>query len=143
MNYESRELILLGHAFAIAGEAGQIFRPTPNSDWGIDGEIEFKDNNGNASGRRVYLQLKSGDSYLEQRKDGREVFKIPKKRHVEYWTAHEYPVMLVIRTSDGQIRWMNVTEYLNKQGKAVKQITFDGEPFTAASLWRMRDRVLG
>ena len=34
---ESRELILVGHAFAIAGEAGQIFRPTPNSDWGIDG----------------------------------------------------------------------------------------------------------
>ena len=139
---ESRELILLGHAFAIAGEAGQIFRPTPNSDWGIDGEIEFKNDKGEASGRRVYLQLKSGDSYLEARKDGREVFKIPKSRHVEYWTAHEYPVMLVIRTSDGQIRWMNVTEYLNKQGKAVKQIVFDGEPFTAASLWRMRDKVL-
>ena len=27
---ESRELILVGHAFAIAGEAGQIFRPTSN-----------------------------------------------------------------------------------------------------------------
>ena len=57
--------------------------------------------------------------------------------------SHEYPVMLMIRTSDGQIRWMNVTEYLKKQGKAVKQIVFDGEPFTAASLWRMRHRVLG
>jgi DNA-directed RNA polymerase subunit RPC12/RpoP len=139
---ESRELILLGHAFAIAGEAGQIFRPTPNSDWGIDGEIEFKNDKGEASGRRVYLQLKSGDSYLETRKDGREVFKIKKDRHAEYWQAHEYPVMLVIRTSDGQIRWMNVTEYLKKQGKAVKQIVFDGEPFTAASLWRMRDKIV-
>jgi hypothetical protein len=29
---ESREQILVGHAFAIAGEAGQIFRPTPNAD---------------------------------------------------------------------------------------------------------------
>jgi hypothetical protein len=140
---ESRELILVGHAFAIAGEAGQIFRPTPNSDWGIDGEIEFKNYKGEASGRRVYLQLKSGDSYLETRKDGREVFKIKKPRHVEYWTAQEYPVMLVIRTSDGQIRWMNVTEYLKKQDKVARQIVFDGEPFTAASLWRMRDRVLG
>lgn len=140
---ESRELILVGHAFAIAGEAGQIFRPVPNSDWGIDGEIEFKDNNGNASGRRVYLQLKSGDSYLEPRKDGREVFRIKKERHAEYWQAHEYPVMLVIRTADEQIRWMNVTEYLRKQGKAVKQIVFDGEPFTALSVWRMRERVLG
>lgn len=140
---ESRELILLGHAFAIAGEAGQIFRPTPNSDWGIDGEIEFKNNQGEASGRRIYLQLKSGDSYLETRKGGQEIFKIKKPRHVEYWTAQQYPVMLVIRTSDGQIRWMNVTEYLKKQDKSVKQVAFDGEPFTAASLWRMRDRVLG
>ncbi len=140
---ESRELILVGHAFAIAGEAGQIFRPVANSDWGIDGEIEFKDNNGQASGRRVYLQLKSGDSYLESRKDGSNIFRIKKERHAEYWQAHEYPVLLVIRTSDGQIRWMNVTEYLKKQGKVVKQIVFDGEPFTAASVWRMRDKVLG
>ena len=139
---ESRELILLGHAFAIAGEAGQIFRPVANSDWGIDGEIEFKDSQGNASGRRVYLQLKSGDSYLEQRKDGREVFKLKKARWADYWTAQEYPVMLVIRTSDGVIRWMNVTDYLQKQSQAVKQIVFDGEPFTATNLWRLRERVL-
>jgi hypothetical protein len=140
---ESRELILVGHAFAIAGEAGQIFRPAPNSDWGIDGEIEFKNDKGAASGRRVYLQLKSGDSYLESRKDGREVFKIKKDRHFKYWQAHEYPVMLVIRTSDGQIRWMNMTEHLKKQVKPVKQIIFDGEPFTAASVRRLRERVLG
>lgn len=98
-----------------------------------------------ASGRRVYLQLKSGDSYLEARKDGREAFRIKKARWAEYWTAQESPVMLVIRTSDGQIRWMNVTEYWRqqmKQGTAVKQIVFDGEPFTATNLWRLRDRLL-
>jgi WD40 repeat protein/GTPase SAR1 family protein/DNA-directed RNA polymerase subunit RPC12/RpoP len=139
---ESRELILVGHAFAIAGEAGQIFRPVANSDWGIDGEIEFKDDNGNASGRRVYLQLKSGDSYLESRKDGREVFRIKHARHAEYWQAHEYPVMLVIRTSDGVTRWMNVSDYLRRHGRATKQIIFEGEPFTALSLVRLRDRVL-
>ena len=27
-------------------------------------------------------------------------------------------------------------------GTAVKQLVFDGEPFTAANLWRLRDRVL-
>ncbi|HKQ77659.1 MAG TPA: TIR domain-containing protein [Blastocatellia bacterium] len=139
---ESRELILVGHAFAIAGEAGQIFRPVANSDWGIDGEIEFKDNNGNASGQRVCLQLKSGDSYLESRKDGREIFKIKNPHHAAYWRLHVYQVMLVIRTSDGVIRWMNVTDHLKRQGKAVNQVVFDGEPFTAQSLWRMRDKVL-
>src|SRR5262245_51321495 len=139
---ESRELILVGHAFAIAGEAGQIFRPVANSDWGIDGEIEFRDNNGNSSGQRVYLLLKSGDSYLESRKEGREIFKIKNRHHAEYWRSHEYPVMLVIRTSDGVIRWMNVTECLKRHDKAVKQVVFDGEPFTAQSVWRMRDNVL-
>jgi DNA-directed RNA polymerase subunit RPC12/RpoP len=140
---ESRELILVGHAFAIAGEAGQIFRPIPNSDWGIDGEIEFKNDKGEASGQRVYLQLKSGDSYLYKRKDdGKEIFTIRKPRQAEYWLAQAYPVMLVIRTSDAQIRWMNVTDYLRRQGQKTKQVIFDGEPFTALSVARLRDRLL-
>jgi small GTP-binding protein len=145
---ESRELILVGHAFAISGEAGQIFRMYSNSDHGIDGEIEFKDNRGNASGKRLYLQLKSGDSYLYERKgDGAEIFQVKKARWVEYWQAQAYPVMLVIRTSDGEIRWMNVSEYLASQGQRGKaptrQIVFDGQPFTALNVQRMRDRLIG
>lgn len=57
--------------------------------------------------------------------------------------SNDEPVMLVIRTSDGQIRWMNVTDYLREHGAATKQIVFDGEPFTALNVARMRDRVLG
>ncbi len=125
LDNESRELILLGHAFAIAGEAGQIFRPTPNSDWGIDGEIEFKDYNGRASGARVYLQLKSGNSYLYQRqKDGSEVFRIKNPHHVDYWQKQPCPVMLVIRNANGSIRWMNISKYLlerNKRRKVLEQ----------------------
>jgi len=143
LDNESRELILVGHAIAIAAEAGQIFRPVAWADWGIDGEIEFKDARGQASGQRVYLQLKSGDSYLyHRRRDDVEVFTIKKRRHAEYWLAQAYPVMLVIRTSDGQIRWMNVTDYLRRHGKDTKQIIFEGEPFTALNVARLRDRVL-
>ena len=54
---QDREQILIGHAFAIAGEAGQIFRPTTYADVGIDGEIEFKAYQGNASGERVYFAI--------------------------------------------------------------------------------------
>ena len=140
---ESRELILVGHAFATAGEAGQIFRPTTNSDWGIDGEIEFKNDEGKASGKRVYLQLKSGDSYLHTRKaDGKEIFNIKNPRHAEYWRSQAYPVMLVIRTSDGHIRWMDVTDYLRKHAEKPRQIIFEGEPFTALSVILLRDRLL-
>src|SRR5262249_12015059 len=136
------------------------YRQYTNSDHGIDGEIEFKvyedkvsDKKGESSeisskatGKRLYLQLKSGDSYLHTRKkDGAEIFTIKKKRWAEYWQQQAYPVMLVIRTSDGNIRWMNVTEYLKRHsqgGKQVKQIVFDGEPFTAPSLQKMRDRLI-
>src|SRR5581483_5855186 len=83
---ESRELILIGHTFAIVGEAGQIYRGYTNSDHGIDGEIEFKNDQGWASGKRLYVQLKSGDSYLKKRQsDGAEVFQVKNPRWAEYW----------------------------------------------------------
>ena len=112
LDNESKELILLGHAMSTVAAAGQIFRPTSNSDWGIDGEIEFKDDSGRASGRRVYLQLKSGDSYLRFRRDGKETFRIKNARHVQYWREQSSPVLLIVETSDGIVRWMNVTETL-------------------------------
>jgi DNA-directed RNA polymerase subunit RPC12/RpoP len=145
LDNQSKDLILVGHTFVIAGEAGQIYRLYANADEGIDGEIEFKNAKGQASGARLYLQLKSGDSYLTPRKDGREIFQIRKERHVEYWREQEYPVMLIIRTSDGRIRWMDVRAYLRREhdaGREVKQIVFDGEPFTAATLRAIRDRIL-
>lgn len=143
LDNESLELILEGQAKAIAGEAGQIYRDTTRSDWGIDAEIEFKNHKGEASGKRVYLQLKSGDSYLYKRKgENSEIFYIRKPRHAEYWQSQAYPVMLVIRTSDGRIRWMNVTDYLQSRKKGTKKIVFEGEPFTALNLSRLRDKLM-
>ena len=143
LDNESRGLILVGHAIAIAAEAGQIFRPVALADWGIDGEIEFKNDKGEASGRRVYLQLKSGDSYLHTRKsDDKEIFQIKNPRHAECWLSQAYPVMLVIRTSNGKIRWMNVTDYLRQHGKRTKQIVFEGDPFTALNVAKLRDKAV-
>jgi hypothetical protein len=54
-------------------------------------------------------------------------------------------VMPVIRTSDSKIRWMNMTEYLQRRStvsEPVNQIVFDGEPLTANSLREMRDRLM-
>ncbi len=147
---ESRELILVGHTFAIVAEAGQIYRGYTNSDHGIDGEIEFKDNQGRATGRRLYMQLKSGDSYLrKRRREGTEaferVFQISNSRWAGYWQQQAYPVMLVIRTSDGEIRWMDVTAYLKREStgrKTVKQIVFEGERFDATSVQNWRKKLL-
>lgn len=144
---ESLELILLGHAFTITAEAGQLFRPVANSDHGIDGEIEFKDDEGKASGKRLYVQLKSGDSYLSKRKrDAAEVFHIKNERWAKYWQQQAYPVMLVVRNSKGEIRWMNVSDYLKKESdrddKPLTQIIFKGEPFNAAGIHRWRNKML-
>ena len=54
--------------------------------------------------------------------------------------------MLVIRTSDGEIRWMDVSAYLKREsagGKSVKQIVFEGERFDVMSVRRWRERALG
>jgi hypothetical protein len=50
--------------------------------------------------------------------------------------------MLVIRTSDGNIRWMDVTDYLRKHRKGTRQVIFEGEPFTAPKVARLRNQAL-
>jgi len=128
-------------------EAGQIYRGYTNSDHGIDGEIEFKDDRGRASGKRLYMQLKSGDSYLKKRQsDGAEIFYLKNPRWATYWRQQAYVVMLVIRSSNDEIRWMDVTAYLKREsvgGKIVKQIVFRGERFDALSIQQWRKRILG
>ncbi|MDB6122972.1 MAG: WD-repeat protein [Pedosphaera sp.] len=143
---ESRELMAVYHTGFIVAEAGQIYRGYTNSDHGIDGEIEFKDDHGRASGKRLYVQLKSGDSYLKKRqRDEAEVFQIKNPRWADYWQQQAYAVMLVIRTSDGEIRWMDVSAYLKREsakGKTVKQIIFTGERFDAMSVSEWRKKAL-
>ncbi|MEM9544508.1 MAG: DUF4365 domain-containing protein [Bacteroidota bacterium] len=139
---ESKELILVGHSFTTVATAGHIFRPTPNSDWGVDGEIEFKNKEGNASGRKVYVQLKSGGSYLRKRKtDGKEIFHIKNERLIDYWQSHNYPIMLVIRDAEDKIRWMNITSNLKSQARKTKSIEFNGEDFTPLNVDNLRKQL--
>jgi acetylornithine deacetylase/succinyl-diaminopimelate desuccinylase-like protein len=76
----------------------------------------------------------------KHKRDQKEVFDA-KERHAEYWQAHNYDVMLVIRTSDEEIRWMNATEYLKEHGKDTRQIVFNGEPFTALNGLKIRKKL--
>lgn len=144
LDNQAREQILIGHMMAISGEANQVYRPTAMFDYGIDGEIEFKGTDGKASGRRVYVQLKSGDSFLRSRKaDDEEVFDVKDERHLAYWQDQPCDVYLVIRTSDGAIRWMNLSAYLRERpNKRSRQIVFRGERLDAFTLMRLRDRLI-
>ena len=91
LDNECRELLAVHHIGFIVAESGQIHRGYTNSDHGIDGEIEFKDDQGRASGKRLYVQLKSGDSYLKKRRsDGAEVFQIKNPRWADYWQQQAF-----------------------------------------------------
>lgn len=68
----------------------------PDEEDGLDLQVEFTDDDGNGTGRYLFLQLKAGPSHLRRRTDGREMFAIKKSRWIRTWTQQPYPVMLVI-----------------------------------------------
>jgi hypothetical protein len=140
LDNQALEQILIGHMMAICGEANQIFRPVSRFDYGIDGEVEFKNKKGKPSGKKIYVQLKSGRSHLRERKhDQKLVFDVKKERHLEYWLDQPVDVYLVIRDETETIRWMNVTQYLKtRKNKKSKQIVFDGEKLDASAIQRVR-----
>ena len=111
-------------------------------------EIESTDDAHAATRAKLYLQLKSGDSYLRERKsDGAEIFTIKDERHARYWMAQVFPVLLVVRNAEGEVRWMEVREWLKRASdngkKPVRQIVFAGERFDVMSVRRWREKVLG
>jgi len=147
LNTQALEQILIGHIMAVCGEANQIFRPVTMADYGIDGEVEFRDNDGKASGKKIYVQLKNGNSYLRTSQgDSREIFDAKNERHLDYWVNQPVDVYLVIRQKDersdeGTIRWMNVTRYLkNRKDKESRQIVFEGERLDMQAVWKLRDQ---
>jgi hypothetical protein len=147
LDNESKDRALVGDVISTVALAGQLSREFNVSDHGIDMEIEFKSDAGEATGRKLYLQLKSGDSYLKKRKsDGAEIFTIKYERHARFWMAQAFPVLLVIRNSDGEVRWMEVRDWLKRASddgkKPVKQIVFEGERLDVMSVRRWRDRAL-
>ena len=148
LDTESKERVLVGEVISTVALAGQICREIQVSDWGIDAEVEFKSDEGQATAKKAYLQLKSGDSFLHTRKrDKAQIFKSFNKRQAEYWMAHEFPVMLVIRNSKGEIQWMDIRDELrrvtNNGKKQVRQIEFDGQRFDVMSVRRWRANALG
>lgn len=145
LDNESKERLLVGNVISAVALAGHIAREKSVSDHGIDMEIEFKSDRQEASGQLMFLQLKSGDSYLHEKKDGKEIFYIKNERHIDYWADQIAPVMLVVRSSSGLIRWMEIRDILRKeraQKKKTKQIEFIGERLDSQSITKWRDVLL-
>ena len=140
----SKEGVMVGEVQTIVFAADQIYRSVSEPDEGVDGEIEFRNVRKKAAGLGYRVQLKSGDSHLRKLKDGTEKFQM-KKHYEELWARRNtVPVLLIIRTSDGRLRYGNATASIRaaqkaNPGRPVTQIVFIGEDFTKEAVLRLRD----
>ena len=75
---------------------GLIFRETPNGDVGIDGQVEYINNNDQAIGKIMAVQIKSGDSYLIDKENHWAFY--PSQKHKSYWESYPIPVILLIHS---------------------------------------------
>lgn len=143
---ESMEPIMECEVELVVVKAGHIYRREARPDVGVDGRIQCRGGKQGATGYEYREQLKSGKSHLRPRQDGTEVF--PMKKHYEELWAGEgtVPVLLIIRTGDGRLRYMNATDAIRAAqkahpGKPVKQIVFAGQDFTKEAVLAMRDAL--
>ena len=151
------KLLALEVAARITSADQKCFEIPGVEDEGLDMEVEFTDGEGRGTGRRIYLQLKAGNSHLTRRKDGAEIFRIKKQGWVKYWLRQDRPVLLVVGTFPEEldelrgggkerfadIRWMEIGELLRRESeggtRAVRQIVFQGERLDTMAVRGWRD----
>ena len=72
---------------------GWVFRETPHTDYGIDGNVE-QIVDGRLTNSHIALQIKSGPSYLKENRNGNITFYID-EWHYKYWLQSDRPVLIL------------------------------------------------
>ena len=94
----------------LISEMKWIFREQQVSDTGIDGQIEPCDENGNASGKLIGCQVKSGPSYFREETDSGFIYR-GDSEHLAYWLSHSLPVIVILRNDEsGNCYWQLINE---------------------------------
>jgi hypothetical protein len=87
--------------------AGLVFRETPNADVGIDGHVELVNDDGQATGANIAVQIKSGESYLKEMGNSWAFY--PSTKHIHYWEMYPLPVILLLHDpATGTIYWDDI-----------------------------------
>jgi uncharacterized protein DUF4365 len=99
------------------------FRELTGPDFGIDALVEII-SDGNTTGDLIALQVKSGESYLDERTDKGFVFREEDKRHLEYWQLYSIPVLLILCSPERQQCWwqpidLDLIEFTYKGWKTI------------------------
>src|SRR5882724_5973761 len=71
----------------VAQDLKWIFRETPSSDVGLDGEIEIREDDTTSHGRIIGVQIKCGPSFLKERTATGYIYRGSLK-HLRYWSEH-------------------------------------------------------
>lgn len=125
-------------------EMGWIFRQQSVSDRGIDAEIEILDSDGDATGRLIALQIKTGPSYLSEKTEGGFIFR-GKNRHLAYWRRHSLPVVLVLHDPEANLSyWQSVVDAnVEKTEKAWKIEVPFGQVFDPSAMKALNELAAG
>jgi len=92
---------------AVEDELGWLFRAQPTEDYGIDAHAEVVDGE-DVRGRLLALQIKGGVSWFGEPCPGGWWFR-PAGKHVQYWTNHSLPVVVVLyHPETGRCHWQLV-----------------------------------
>ncbi|MDI9244591.1 DUF4365 domain-containing protein [Marinobacter sp. CHS3-4] len=97
--------------FSIAAQVtslGLIFRETPNSDVGIDAQIELVSGD-QALGKLIAVQAKSGKSYLNDKGDHYAFY--PKEAHRHYWETFPLPVVVMLHDPESDKVYFSDARY--------------------------------
>lgn len=125
----------------VTRDLGWIFREQPVSDYGIDAHIEIVSTG--ASGRLLGLQIKAGASYFEEKTEDGFVYR-GDQQHLDYWTNHSLPTVVVLCDLDGNCYWQNVTEeHVQRTESAWKMIIPKDQVLSADSADRLLELAQG
>lgn len=103
----------------IVNEMGCIWRETFHNDVGLDGQIEYVDNDGNVTGHLIAVQVKAGQSYLCGNNE--EIVYYPNKKHIAYWESFPIPIVIIFYDDKLNIAyWHDIRRNLrSKKSKVV------------------------
>ena len=109
------------HVAREVNRARCVWRETPSVDVGIDGQIEYVDDEGRATSRMVFVQVKSGVSYFKNATSDSVPY-YPAVKHKTYWERAPLPVILVLHNeSAAETFWVDARDAL-RRGQDVIQV---------------------
>lgn len=90
---------------------GWLFREQMIHDFGIDAHVEITSEN-YPTGELIAIQIKSGMSFFSEENEHSYVFRTEDK-HIEYWSNHTLPVILVLYNPDEDVLYWQVVNESN------------------------------